>query len=75
MSNSARLIGKGGMAVEGQPAKLMGMSVEQQHACAQQGFLGRSREEASRTVNKGGGDRPFRASTSLGSQKARIHFS
>ena len=44
----ATMIGKGGMAVEGQPAKLMGMSVEQQHACAQQGFWGRSRGEASR---------------------------
>ena len=45
----ATMIGKGRMAVEGQPAKLMGMSVEQQHACAQQGIWGRSGEEASRT--------------------------
>ena len=35
--------------MEGEPAKLMGMSVEQQHACAQQGIWGRSGEEASRT--------------------------
>ena len=45
----ATMIGKGGMAVEGQTAKLMGMSEEQQHACARQGFGGRSGEEASRT--------------------------
>ena len=43
------MIGKEGMAVEGQPAKLMGMSVEQQHAFAQQGFWRMSGEEASRT--------------------------
>ena len=43
------MIVKGGMAVEGRPAKLMEMSMEQQHACAQQGFWGRSGEEASRT--------------------------
>ena len=43
------MIGKRGMAVEGHPANLMRMSVKQQHACAQQGFWGRSGEEASRT--------------------------
>ena len=34
--------------MEGQPAKQMGMSVEQQHACAQQEIWGRSGEEAGR---------------------------
>ena len=35
--------------MEGQPVKLLGTSVEQQHACEQQGISVRSGEEASRT--------------------------
>ena len=42
----ATMIRKGGMAVQGQPAEPTGMSVEQQHACAQQGIWRRSGEEA-----------------------------
>ena len=35
--------------MEGQPAELMGTSVEQQHACSQQGIWVKSGEKASRT--------------------------